>query len=72
MYATQKFKTMQFQAFLSQFLEAFLENAFTYALFAFPFFLAFWIIWKKRSHLGGSFQVKLLRVKLEASWINQG
>jgi sterol desaturase/sphingolipid hydroxylase (fatty acid hydroxylase superfamily) len=48
MYATQKFNTMQFQAFFSQFLEAFLENALTYALFAFPFFLAFWIIWKKK------------------------
>jgi hypothetical protein len=47
-YDTQKFNTMQFQAFLSQFLEAFLENALTYALFAFPFFLAFWVIWKKK------------------------
>lgn len=39
---------MQFQAFFAQFLEAFLESALTYALFAFPFFLVFWIIWKKK------------------------
>jgi ferredoxin-NADP reductase/sterol desaturase/sphingolipid hydroxylase (fatty acid hydroxylase superfamily) len=39
---------MNFQKLIQQFLEAFAENSITYALFAIPFFVAFWIIWKKK------------------------
>jgi ring-1,2-phenylacetyl-CoA epoxidase subunit PaaE len=38
---------MQIQAILNHFLEAFIENALIYSVFAFPFFLAFWVIGKK-------------------------
>jgi sterol desaturase/sphingolipid hydroxylase (fatty acid hydroxylase superfamily) len=38
---------MTFEKFAEQFLTSFFETAFLYALFAFPFFLVFWVIWKK-------------------------
>ncbi|MDX2302441.1 MAG: sterol desaturase family protein [Microscillaceae bacterium] len=38
---------MNFQEIFSHFMEAFIENAFTYLLFVVPFFVVFWIIWKK-------------------------
>lgn len=39
---------MNLQEFFNHFFDAFIEHAITYALFAIPFFVIFWIIWKKK------------------------
>lgn len=39
---------MNSEAILNHFFNAFLENAITYAAFGIPFFVIFWVIWKKK------------------------
>ena len=39
---------MNIQPIFQHFWEAFIEHAFQYFLYAFPFFFIFWIVWKKR------------------------
>jgi len=39
---------MNLQEVLNHFVAAFIEHAITYSVFAIPFFVVFWIIWKKK------------------------
>jgi ring-1,2-phenylacetyl-CoA epoxidase subunit PaaE len=39
---------MNYQEFFVSFLSAFIEKAISYGIFAIPFFVVFWIIWKRK------------------------